>query len=48
MIYSICLNRNLTKKTALIRQSFACNICFYGTGVPVGTVVLAVMYFAAA
>ena len=46
---SILLNKNPTKKTALIRQSFARKLCYFcGTGVPVGTVVLAVMYFAAA
>lgn len=37
------------KRTALIRQFFVCCcVYFAGTGVPVGTIVLAVMYFAAA
>ena len=36
------------KKTALIRQSLLALLNCYGTGVPVGTAVLAVMYFAAA
>ena len=39
----------IQKRTALIRQFFVYRcVYFVGTGVPVGTVVLAVMYFAAA